>query len=161
MCVCVCVCVCVCITESLCCTAEINTTCKSTILQLKIIFKKRQNILQFFSNLSMPYPLPFRLKAKVLEHVPGISQYNLCSEHSFLTTLPLASTLASHTSARFPWLFILPGTLSLETAPLLPPPGRRAAKSRFPAKSSRSRWHQACTSLQPSTPVTVSETWHC
>ena len=35
---CVCVCVCVCITESLCCTAEINTTCKSTILQLKIKF---------------------------------------------------------------------------------------------------------------------------
>ena len=32
------VCVCVCVCESLCCTAEINTTCKSTILQLN---KKR------------------------------------------------------------------------------------------------------------------------
>ena len=33
--VCVCVCVCVCVYKSLCCTAEINTTCKSTILQFK------------------------------------------------------------------------------------------------------------------------------
>ena len=113
----------------------------------------------------MPYPLPFRLKAKVLQHVPGIAQYNLCSEHSFLSTLPLAysalSTLASHTPERFLWLFILPGTLSPETAPLLPPPGRQAAKSHFPAKSPRSSWRQVCTLLQPSTPVTVSETWHC
>ena len=33
MCVCVCVCVCVCITESLCFMAEINTHCRSAILQ--------------------------------------------------------------------------------------------------------------------------------
>lgn len=56
---------------------------------------------------------------------------------------------------------ILPGTLSPETAPLRPPPGRQAAKSHFLAKSSRSSWHQVCTLLQPSTPITVSETWHC
>ena len=30
---CVCECVCVCVTESLCCTAETNTTCKSTVFQ--------------------------------------------------------------------------------------------------------------------------------
>ena len=33
VCVCVYVCVCVCVTESLCCTAETNTTCKSTVFQ--------------------------------------------------------------------------------------------------------------------------------
>ena len=135
---------------------KLTQHCKSTILQLKTKLKKkkRQNILQFFSNPTVPHLLPFRVKAKVLvtctrhcsiqplfrefisySSAPGL----FYSIHSGLPHIREASS-----SGHLHWLFILPGTLLPETTTLSPPPVRQAAKSPFPGKSSGSSLHKVC-----------------